>query len=103
MIMATDPFKYDTEDDSREASQEVISVRGSPDGSASVCGQTTRKRRAVDWFLVSTEKDVSEEVALKNFEEIMITDFKIAGGMPEFRFPPPIRKKIGPYCRKSVC
>ena len=53
--------------------------------------------------MVSTIKDVSEEDALKKFEGIMITDFKIAGGMPEFSFPPPIRKKIGPYCRKSVC
>ena len=58
--------------------------------------------RAIDWFSVGTWSDISEEEALKNCEEIMVTCFKIAGGMPEFKFPPPTFKKIGPYMRKSV-
>ena len=45
---------------------------------------------------------VSEEVGLKKCEEIMIACFKIAGGIPEFKFPPPTWKKIGPFMRKLV-
>ena len=58
--------------------------------------------RAIDWFSVGTWTGVSKEVGLKKCEEIMIACLKIAGGMPEFKFPPPTFKKIGPFMRKSV-
>ena len=41
-------------------------------------------------------------MGLKKCEEIMIACFKIAGEMPEFKFPPPTFKKIGPFMKKSV-
>jgi len=88
--------------------REIISVIGSPNGSESVsCSKSqlshgAGRSRAIDWFSVGTWTGVSKEVGLKKCEEIMIACFKIAGGMPEFKFPPPTFKKIGPFMRKSV-
>ena len=56
----------------------------------------------IDWFSVGTWTGVSKEVGLKKCKEIMIVCFKIAGGMPEFKFPLPTFKKIGPFMQKSV-
>ena len=64
--------------------------------------QPAARSRAIDWFSVGTWSNVSEEEALKNCEEIMVACFKVAGGMPEFKFLPAAFKKIGPYMRKSV-
>ena len=86
---------------------EIISVIGSPNGSESVSGSQSialppARHRAIDWFSVGTWSGISEKEVLKNCEEIMIACFKVAGGLPEFKFPPPTWKKIGPFMRKSV-
>ena len=51
---------------------------------------------------VGTWSGISEKEALKKCEEIMVPCFRVAGGMPEFQFPEPSTKKIGPYYQKSV-
>ena len=56
---------------------------------------------SIDFRLVTWSGNSKKE-ALKNCEEIMVTCFRVAGGMPEFLFPEPTTKKIGPFMRKSV-
>ena len=95
-------------EDEAAREREIVSVIGSPNGSESVSGTMSQllhgagRSRAIDWFSVGSWTGVSEEVGLKKCEEIMTACFKIAGGMPEFKFPPPTFKKIGPFMRKSV-
>ena len=85
----------------------IISVIGSPNGLESVAGSQSialppARCRAIYWFSVGTWSGISEKEALKNCEEIMVTCFRVAGGMPEFQFPEQTTKKIGPFMRKSV-
>ena len=80
---------------------------GSPNGLESVTGSQSialppAQCRAIDWFSVGTWSGISEKEALKNYEDIMVACFRVAGGMPEFQFPEPTTKKIGPFMRKSV-
>ena len=94
-------------EDDQARERDIISVIGSPDGSESVTGSQSialppARCSAIDWFSVGTWSGISEKEALKNCEEIMVTCFRVAGGMPEFQFPEPTMKKIGPFMRKSV-
>ena len=95
-------------EDEAAREREIISVIGSPKGSEGVSGTGAQllhgagRSRAIDWFSVGTWTGVSESVGLKKCEEIMIACFNIAGGLPEYKFPPPTWKKIGPFMRKSV-
>ena len=78
---------------------------GTPNGSESVSGtmsQLVARSRVVDWFLVGSWSGISEEEALKNCEGIMVPCFRVAGEIPEFQFPDPTTKKIGPFMRKLV-
>ena len=98
---------YGGSEDDRVRDRDVISVIGSPNGSKNVsCSQSTElpivRPRAIDWFTVGTWSGISEKEALKNCEESMVVSFRVAGGMPEFKFPEPNTKKIGPYYQKSV-
>ena len=91
----------------RGREREIISVIGSPNGLESVIGSQSIalpavRPRAMDWLSVGTWFGISKMQALKNCEEIMVACFKVAGGMPEFPFPEPTVKKIGPFYRKSV-
>ena len=47
-------------------------------------------------------KGISGMEALKNAEEIMVGNFRIAGRILVFQFPPPTNKKIGLYPRKEA-
>ena len=95
-------------EDEAAKEREIVSVIESPNGSESVSGTVSQllhgagRSRAIDWFFVGTWTGVSELEGLKKCEEIMIACFKVAGGLPEFKFPPPTLKKIGPFMRKSV-
>ena len=106
VVMETSSVCRGSEDDwARE--RDIISVIGSPNGSESVTGSQSialplARCRAIDWFSVGTWSGISEKEALKNCEEIMVTCFRVAGGMPEFQFPEPTTKKIRPFMRKSV-
>ena len=107
VVMDTSSVHGGSEDD-RGRDREIIFVSGSPNGSESMScsmsqvSQPAARSRAIDWFSVGTWFNVSEEEVLKNCEEIMVACIRIAGGMPEFKFPKPTFKKIGPYMRKSV-
>ena len=95
-------------EDEAAREREIISVMASPNGSEGVSGtgaqlsQGVGRYRAIDWFSVGTWTGVSESIGLKKCEEIMIACFKIGGGLPEYKYPPPTWKKIGPFMRKSV-
>jgi len=98
---------YGGSEDDRARDRDVISVIGSPNGSENVsCSQSSVlpsvRPRAIDWFTVGTWSGISEKEALKECEEIMVACFRVAGGMPEFKFPEPKMLKIGPYYQKSV-
>ena len=96
---------YGCSEDDRAREREIISVIGSPNGSESVSGmksQPVAPSRAVDWFLVSYWSGIREQEALKNCEGILVQCFRVAGGMPEFQFPNPTTKKIGPFMRTLV-
>ena len=102
VVMETSSVCGGSEDD-RARELDIISVIGSPNGSESVTGsQSIARCRGIDWFSVGTWSGISEKEALKNCEEIMVACFRVAGGMPEFLFPEPTMKKIGPFPRKSV-
>jgi len=75
-----------------------------PDGSESVSGGASKisTSNSVGWCLVWYEEGSSYEDALRLADEIMITDFRIARGMPVFQFPSPTTKTIELYPRKSV-
>ena len=95
-------------EDEAAREREIISVMASPNGSEGVSGTGAQlshgagRSRAIDWYSVGTWTGVSESVGLKKCEEIMIACFNIAGGLLEYKFPPPTWKKIGPFMRKSV-
>ena len=98
---------YGGSEDNRVRDRDVISVIGSPNGLESMTGSQLIALppalcRAINWFSVGTWSGISKKEALKNWEEIMVTCFKVAGGMPEFQFPEPTTRKIGPFMRKSV-
>ena len=64
--------------------------------------QPAGRSRAVVWVLVGSWSGMSEQEALKNWEGIMVPCFRVARGMPEFQFPEPTTRKIGPFMRKLV-
>ena len=98
---------YGGSEDDRGRDREIISVIGSPTGSESVTGSQSialpsAKPRSIDWFSVGKWSGISETDVLKKCEEIMVACFRVGGGMPEFKFPEPVFKKIGPFPRKLV-
>ena len=106
VVMET-PSGYGGSEDDRARERDIISVIGSPNGSESVIGSQSialppARCRAIDWVSVGTWSGISEKEVLKNCKEIMVTCFRVAGGMPEFQFPEQTTKKIGPFMRKSV-
>ena len=103
VVMETSSCYGGSEDD-RARERCMISVIGSPNGSESVSGAASPQSRykQIDWSFVGSWTGIWEVEVMKHCEEIMVTCFRVAGGVLEFQFPPPTTKKIGPYPRKSV-